>query len=371
MSPAVLTETIWALAHETPAVVPERIVIVTTAAGRAVLMRELFETPFGQSPSVWVALRESLAAEGLDLTGLLGFDRRNDLRELALRDSTSGESQPLEDIRTAHENEAAADFILRELRGLTDDDSCRLIGSIAGGRKTMGSLLCAAVSLVGRDRDRLTHVLVNSPFDDPRLTPRFYFPGQPIGGFQDAAGKSVEIEPVIQLADIPFVPLRDVFPRELGRRPGRFTELVNSYNHNSPLLTTAPLEVVLRRLQPRCEINRIEVPLSPVQALILHFLARRLHENAPPIEKYATAFAEIARVVPQLREEFGHPGWLDEISVFLRSGGDGDRALIKTLDDLRSKLKRRSGDAARVLQALPQKGRFSLKIPRECMRVID
>jgi len=33
----------------------------------------------------------------------------------------------------------------------------------------------------------------------------------------------------IELADVPFVPLRRLFPRELGRLPGRFTALVQQY----------------------------------------------------------------------------------------------------------------------------------------------
>jgi len=33
MSPAVLTETVWALAQEKPAVIPDRVIVLTTAAG--------------------------------------------------------------------------------------------------------------------------------------------------------------------------------------------------------------------------------------------------------------------------------------------------------------------------------------------------
>jgi CRISPR-associated protein (TIGR02584 family) len=41
MSPAVLTETVWALAHETPPRIPDRVIVITTIAGRQAIEREL------------------------------------------------------------------------------------------------------------------------------------------------------------------------------------------------------------------------------------------------------------------------------------------------------------------------------------------
>jgi CRISPR-associated protein (TIGR02584 family) len=45
--------------------------------------------------------------------------------------------------------------------------------SIAGGRKSMGFFAGYAFSLFGRTQDRLSHVLVNDPFES---FPDFYFP---------------------------------------------------------------------------------------------------------------------------------------------------------------------------------------------------
>jgi CRISPR-associated protein (TIGR02584 family) len=58
MTPAVLTETVWALAHETPPVLPHRIVVVTTTAGRDVLRRQLLDD--STAPAVWDGLRATL-----------------------------------------------------------------------------------------------------------------------------------------------------------------------------------------------------------------------------------------------------------------------------------------------------------------------
>ena len=122
----------------------------------------------------------------------------------------------------------------------------RLIASLAGGRKTMGALLYAALSLLGRRQDRLTHVLVNEPFDDPRLAPRFYFPlANPVPHqLTDRAGKVVsehttsEADP--RLADVPFVRSRNLFPRQLGRWPGRFNALVQIFSERVDQLAGPP-----------------------------------------------------------------------------------------------------------------------------------
>ena len=41
MTPAVLTETIWALAHEKIPVIPDRVVAVTTTRGKQLMEQEL------------------------------------------------------------------------------------------------------------------------------------------------------------------------------------------------------------------------------------------------------------------------------------------------------------------------------------------
>ena len=55
-SPAVITETVWALAHEHPPLIPDRVVIITTREGREAIRRELLED------GIWRRLRETLHA---------------------------------------------------------------------------------------------------------------------------------------------------------------------------------------------------------------------------------------------------------------------------------------------------------------------
>jgi hypothetical protein len=79
------------------------------------------------------------------------------------------------------------------------------------------------MTLVERETDRITHVPVDGPFDDPRLEPKFYFPEQPTGELALLQKRSVQARDArIVLADLPFVPLRNLFAKELRSMPGGF-----------------------------------------------------------------------------------------------------------------------------------------------------
>ena len=64
MSPAILTETVWALAREQPTLIPDRVVAITTIAGRQAIERELLQpSPTGGIP-VWEELRRQVLGPG-------------------------------------------------------------------------------------------------------------------------------------------------------------------------------------------------------------------------------------------------------------------------------------------------------------------
>jgi len=179
MSPAVLTETVWALAHEKPPVIPDRVIVVTTAAGRDCLERDLFTpNPSFGGRTVWQALRRAILPRAPNPKSEIG-DQRSEIRSqkssippltlepirvIVAPDPATGRTRELADLRTPADNEAAADFLLEQVRAIVENPDTRLIASLAGGRKTMGALLYACLTLVGRETDRLTHVLVNEPF---------------------------------------------------------------------------------------------------------------------------------------------------------------------------------------------------------------
>ena len=113
MSPAVLTETVWALARETPPVIPHHVVVLTTTQGRVALERELFS---GGETCGGKRLCAALVRAGIPTEGRLAFGLAAD--HVRLFPHPSGRND-LADIATTADNEAAADFILRELRAFT------------------------------------------------------------------------------------------------------------------------------------------------------------------------------------------------------------------------------------------------------------
>lgn len=365
MSPAILTETVWALAHPADGaepVLPTRIIAVTTTQGREQL-GQLFRPSdrFGDC-SPWEALRHALSAQGHDLSGRLRFgETADDIRVLTTLDPVTGQSRELADLRTPADNEAAADFLLETVRAIVENPDMELIASIAGGRKTMGALLYACLTLVGRETDRLTHVLVSEPFETVR---DFWFPGQP-GGVLAPTGQAGRppADPaaaVVQLAEVPFVPLRNLFERELGRKAGSFLRLIETGRTGLRQHAARRLKVTLDVVRRELEINGSATTLSVPECLLFQFLARRAKQGEPAFAAYKDILDPLndfcRQQVAATRE---NSDW--RLSDLSRTEWD-DRAVTKIVSSLRDKLRKSSGDAPLLANCLPVKGRCSLDL---------
>ncbi|MBI4328160.1 MAG: TIGR02584 family CRISPR-associated protein [Chloroflexi bacterium] len=358
MSPAVLSETVWALAHAKPPLVPHRVVVLTTLPGRARIEDELF-TPVSDygGRSVWQALRRAVLGAGFEKDARLNFD---EIRLIARRDPKLGRSFPLEDIRTPADNEVAADFILEELRKLTENADTQVIASLAGGRKTMGALLYAALSLLGRPQDRLTHVLVSEPFDDPGLSPRFYFPAQPETLHQHprTGGAHRGNAARLWLADVPFVRLRELFPKQLGRYPGTFGALVRAYGERIEEISGPPV-VAWDDADLSWRVNGVRVVLSAREYAVFAFLLERCREGAPPYRQQKEALDDF---------KAWRAGWGKRFGPLTRQRELADTWRDLDAEDFRKQLSsaRRKFAAAGLGRfepwLLPQRGAFGLRV---------
>ena len=360
MSPAILTETVWALAQEKEPVIPDRVVVITTISGRQAIERELLLPSRPDAPTVWQELRRAVLGQAAEKDPRLNFDAA---RLIEAPNPRTGASDWLEDLRTPEENAATANFILAELRRLVETPDTRLVASIAGGRKTMGALLYACLSLLGRETDRLTHVLVNDPFDDPRLKPRFYFPNQPQQGLTTADGRTVKAATaIIDLADIPFVPLRNLFERDLVRKPCSFVELVHRCRGKVEEIARRNVRLKLSWSRRVIIVNDQSLRLSPLQCLLLLFLAQNAKLGQPAPAKYDAAIEPLHAFAAKVRAacvpEDGND-WRDQ--ALLPPDFDGQR-VRKLLDELKTKLRQAGPDAAALIPLLPQKGRFTLDL---------
>ena len=368
MSPAILTETIWGLAHpakdsgEDP-VIPHRVIVLTTATGRREIESALFAPlPQFNSLSAWDALRDTLAAEGHDLNGRLRFGTTpDDIRVFTRTDRATGRTAELDDIRTLPDNEAAANFILEQVRGLVEDPDKTVIGSLAGGRKTMGALFYACFSLLGRDTDRLTHVLVSENFDQMR---GFFFPMQPGGPMTHRDGSVHDPKAAeIILADVPFVSLRQLFRRDLGRPAGGFMRLVEACRAGVRERVAESLQLTVERSQPRIQINSEVLDLTPREHLLMLFLAIRAKNGEPPIvsQKEAQTHVELFRKkmrTEACKQNFGDWRGADSLGSEVE-----DIDLRRAISSLKKKIQALGGDAATLAACLPGRGRCSLDLP--------
>ncbi len=211
-SPAVLTETVWAMATGPAQIVPDEIVVITTTVGRDRLCEKIFA---GGENSVWNQMLSALRRKKIKIEGKLRFG--NSHHCIRIFSDLSG-THDLNDITTKEDNEVAADAILRIIRSYSENPSVQIYASIAGGRKTMSALMLSCMSLLGRDGDHVLHVLVNSPFDDSSLKPEFFYPdGQTR---TDNVGKKWTTRHAqIDLIDLPFVKMRGWYEKEFKSLP--------------------------------------------------------------------------------------------------------------------------------------------------------
>ncbi|MCI0537110.1 MAG: CRISPR-associated ring nuclease Csm6, partial [Verrucomicrobiales bacterium] len=341
MSPAILTETIWALARQQPPVIPNRVVAITTSFGSAQIQKALFtrQADFDvRCP--YDCLRDYLAAHGHDVTGRLRYEERI----LRIWNEHARRYEPLTDIRTRADNDAAADFIIEQVRSFTEAEETHLIATIAGGRKTMGALLYACMNILGREDDRLTHVLVNEPYEEPGLN--FLFPGQPMDNLLTRSGRTVQARNAqVELADVPFVPLRNLFERDLVKRPASFTALVQRCRKQVAEQARRNLKLVLWRSRPEIRVNKTSVKLSGKQHLLIMLLAEAAAQDRTPFSKYADAVAPLRALAERVYAEHD-PNDFSDWRYSIRLPADAnEQTFRKVRDELIDKLEGAGGDA--------------------------
>ena len=201
ISPAVLTETVFAI-HAGSGRVPSAVHVATTRIGRDTVEallegKERIDSrtgqPFKDAEDRWTPFCKDVLgrSQPIDITYHV----------------PSVGSQPLSDVRTSGEDTQFANTCHTLVEELTRGDALPVVGSIAGGRKTMSAHLMTAFSLFGRKQDELTHVLVSDPrLEKPDST--FYYPVPGSDTYHSHAQ-------ALDLVRIPFLPIRAVMEDEV------------------------------------------------------------------------------------------------------------------------------------------------------------
>lgn len=336
MSPAIITETLWALATESPPVVPDEVVVITTLKGETDIHEQLLtpQSDWGNK-KVWECLRQDLFT--VTQTPKTSSKLQLAVRVIELPDAASGIKTKAYDLRSKSDNAEAADFILQAIVPFVNAADNHVIASIAGGRKTMGALLYASMSLVGRETDRVTHVLVNSPFD---MTRGFFYPEQPVRlleAFDPATKKTypvTAIDAVIDLADVPFVPLRNGF-KELNEKSLRFGGLVDRYSNELKRSLERKPRLSLNADSGEIEIEGVEIKLTGRELLVATFFYLRAKQGKSRFQNTKAAIPSYLRFVAEWREKFPN----HRAVVRIQQGSTSDD-LTKGLSSFRKKLVR-------------------------------
>ena len=327
LSPQVVTETCFALVKQTPAPwIPTEIHVITTKAGAD-------------------NARLNLLSEAKGWFHRLSVDYqlppiRFDVHNIHVIKDRLGVA--LSDIRSQSDNEDAADFICQIVRDLTANTDSELHVSIAGGRKTMGYYLGYALSLFGREQDRLSHVLVSAAFEN---SPQFYYPTpyeMPIDTKQGEKTLTLDArDAIVELADIPFVRLRHGQPVEILEGRAQFSESVRAVQR-----AFAPANLVIDLTHRRVQAGEEIIALPPTQIAFLAWFARRKLTGLPPLlldkregERYAQSFLQ------EYRATLGALGSDEATSRRLANGLDGD-VFSETKSKLHRSLNAKLGRAA-------------------------
>ena len=177
---------------------------------------------FNPEKNVWESLKADLIKRKIDIADklILGDD--------SWKIFANTEKQRLEDLLTTDDNLAAADKMLAELRKY-DEPSTQILLSIAGGRKTMSALALQCMSLLGREGDKVYHVLVNSPFDNPKLMPPFFFPEKKGKKWAERKigddCKVTDDMAQINLFNVPYIRVRPLYEEKLKEKVVSFSKL--------------------------------------------------------------------------------------------------------------------------------------------------
>ncbi len=305
LTPQIITETLYALAADaqTP-FIPTEIHLLTTAEGARRAELSLLSNDLG-----WFhKLRDDYKLPPI------AFDTRH------IHILRNALGQPMQDLRSPHDNQAAADCITDQVRILTSDPQCALHASIAGGRKTMGFYLGYALSLFGRSQDRLSHVLVSEPFESSW---DFFYPTPYSRVLQTRDGQLADTALAeVTLAEIPFVSLRHELPQALLEGRASFSESVAAAR---AALAAPQLRIDLRAKHIVAAGQTIELP--PAELALLAVFARRLLQGAPPLAaptKGAPDPAWAERYLREYRTIAGPLGDIEATERALKNGMDGD-----------------------------------------------
>jgi len=188
LTPQIVTETLYCLSVQQKIKIDE-LYILTTKVGRDVI----HGLKINEKPPLPPLKTEIDALCSMYKLQQPEFEN-NDTHIIVAKE----ESIELPDIRTDTHNILFPNKTSEFIRQLSLDIDNTLYCSISGGRKTMSVHLAFALSLFGREKDKLLHVLTHEDYE-----------------FKDFFPKNKKQAKELQLSEIPFVRLRSIISKNI------------------------------------------------------------------------------------------------------------------------------------------------------------
>ena len=179
-TPAVLTETVWALAVNGKmcigeSIIPDKVVTFTYEKCVDAFCRVIFEKD-GNATSGWERLKENLQKRKIKIKDKLKFGKASIF-------PYKNDDAFVQDAFSEGAMDAIANTFVREIKSLRDNSNepIRIIASISGGRKTDGALLMSCMGLLGQNGDKVIHLIPRLGTQDDfdvlkKARPLFLFP---------------------------------------------------------------------------------------------------------------------------------------------------------------------------------------------------
>jgi CRISPR-associated protein (TIGR02584 family) len=255
LTPQIVTETFYCLTIQNKIRIDE-IYIITTQRGREVIYGT---DNFPNTP------KTSLKKEIKNLC------RNYKIKSPRFENNTDHiivakeESLELSDIRTDKDNILFPNKVVDFIRQLSLNPNTTLFCSISGGRKTMSVHLAFALSLFGRENDKLLHVLTS----EENEFKGFY----PVNKIQDKA---------LQLSEIPFVRLRSLLIENITKDnffQRKYDEIV-SFTQKQLKVLSDPGKFILRVETKEFQFNDNRLSVEPlIFTIYFKFLEMKLENK--------------------------------------------------------------------------------------------
>ena len=331
-SPAVLTNAVWALAHQSEPVVPDEIVVFITKDGKPLIKKELFDG------GVWADMLKCLTRDGIEVEGKLMFG------ETSIRSIPDAKGNEIYDLRTGEDNLRAADFMLAQLRQYTEDSGVELHVSIAGGRKTMSALLLSCMTLLGREDDKVYHVLLPPEFEGG-TEPVFYFSKKGTKYKSRVTGKTYQGAKVqSELFEVPFVRMRGWYQDKFKTIPPSYRTLILCVQEVAPPAVAYP-EIEIDAWNGWVKVDGRVVSMSKSCFATLYLLA-----SGCPVKDLYKKLLKLHKV-----DGIAQCDWLASFQSSERFDQNTPAdAVCKTMSELRKKLK--AVGFVEVESLVPQRG---------------